>query len=135
MSVKDVFDNSQYRALTQQVLRSACETSHVNVASVEFARKGYRDGYSWLCFVVDPLSADLVAALTGSSAADHFALVDPNGFARNAGSRVNLTVFEIEISTEASMLIRNDEGTPTLYSPWHANLAVAKALFNVTPAN
>ena len=130
MAIRDVFNDSSYRNLADELLRTAADTAHVEVGSVRFAPEGYGDDYAWLCFVVDPRADDHVAPITGSSAADHFALIDPLHFSANAGTRIEATIFELEVADEAPILVRGEDGEPALYSPWLANLAVAKAVFN-----
>jgi hypothetical protein len=130
MSLNRVFDDGAYRALTEQVIHSAADEAHIDVTSIEFAQEDREQDHAWLCFIVDPSADDHVAGLTGSSAADHFALMDPNGFLRNAGSQIRVTVFDMEVSNEASIVIRDEHGEQTLFSPWIRNLAVAKAVFS-----
>lgn len=132
MSIQDVFHDDNYRTLAEDVLRRAANDAYVDIASVGFAKEGYRDNYSWLCFVVDPLSEDHIAPMTGSSAADHLALTNPQRFSENAGARLATTIFSLELAHEATISVRGQDALPTLFSPWVANLAVAKALFNYT---
>jgi hypothetical protein len=134
MPINSVFDDPLYRKLAEQVLRGACDSAQIEVAQVEFTQENRTEGHAWLCFVVDPRSEDRASRMTDSSASDHLALIDPNGFSRNAGSRVSLTVFELEEADEASVQLRDADGSTVLHSPWLENLAVLKALFNVATA-
>jgi hypothetical protein len=130
----NVFDDPAYRALTTSLLGTASDSFEIEVVDVRYERGGYSDSYSWLCFVVDPNADDRVASTSGSSAADHFAIINPNGFLKNVGSQLRLAVFELEVSYQAPIWVRGEDGSNTLTSPWVANLAVAKALFNYTVA-
>ncbi len=117
--ITDVTENTAYRDLAERVLRSACHAVSIDVASVRFGHVDDADR-SWLCFVVDPDSEDLVAAATASSAVDHFELENPNGILRAAGSKVNVTITNVGVSSEASLKVRGEGGEPRLISPWAA---------------
>jgi hypothetical protein len=120
--------DAAYRQLAEQVMRGACDAVDIELAGVEFSERS--DGpYSWLCFVVDPESDDRAARNTMSTAADHFALTDPNGILREAGSRLAVRVYKIELASEASLTVRGDDGGSRLISPWQENLAVARVGF------
>lgn len=130
MSLRDVTRDAAYQKITADLLRSACNAVEIDVSSVEFGDRDQEASYAWLCFLVDPASEDRGAMNSASSATDHFDLMDPNGFkTKNAGSQVAITVHAIEMSDEASITIRNDDGQPVLTSPWVSNLAVARAKF------
>jgi hypothetical protein len=123
-----------YRALAEQALRSACEAAHIELARVDFDERDPQAAYSWLCFVVDPNSDDHAARNTMSAASDHFALIDPNGILREAGSRLAVRIYKIDVADEASLTIRGDDGLPRLISPWQENLAVASVGFTYRQA-
>jgi hypothetical protein len=123
-----------YRELAEQALRGACDGVHIELASVEFGERHHDAAYSWLCFVVDPGSDDHAARNSMSTATDHFALIDPNGSLREAGSRLAPRVYKVEVAGEASLTVRGDDGLPRLISPWEGNLAVARVGFTYCPA-
>lgn len=128
MTLADVSGDLAYRALAEQVVRAACDANDIEVGEIEF---GAVDGdRSWLCFVVDPHADDRVVALTGSSAADHLALENPNGILLKAGSRIDVSVSAVELSDEASVEVRGDDGTRRLISPWQQDLAVVRVRFS-----
>lgn len=130
--VTAVTDDPTYRELAEQVLRGACDAVDIEMAGVEFGER--EEGqYSWLCFVVDPESDDHAARNTMSTASDHFALTDPNGILREAGSRLAVRVYKIELAPEASLTVRGDDGQSRLISPWQENLAVARVGFTYRP--
>lgn len=131
--VSTVTGDPVYRELAEQVLRGACDAVSIEVAGVEFGTQG-EGPYSWLCFVVDPESEDHAAHNTMSTASDHFALTDPNGILREAGSRLVARVYKIELAPEASLSVRGDDGGSRLISPWQENLAVARVGFTYGPA-
>jgi hypothetical protein len=131
MKLEDLTADTVYCTITEAMLRSACDAVDIEVASVDFGARDREANYSWICFLVDPASEDRGAAHSASSATDHLQLENPNGFTtRAAGDRLALTVYEIELSHEAPMTVRGDNGEPTLISPWTADLAVARAKFN-----
>jgi hypothetical protein len=129
-----VTDDPTYRELAEQALRSACDAVDIELAGVEFGERDRQAAYSWLCFVVDPESHDHAARNTMSTASDHFALIDPNGILREAGSRLVACVYKVEVAGEASLTVRGDDGLPRLISPWAENLAVARVGFTYRPA-
>jgi hypothetical protein len=133
MSLRDVFQDEKYRALAENVIRSACDEIEVEVAEVEFVQDTYRDDHSWLCCIVDPLSADHASDRTRSSAVDHFRLIDPHGFLKEAGRRITVRVFELEVAHEAPIAVMKGSES-VLFSPWMHNLAVLKATFNFATA-
>ena len=128
-----VTDDPAYRKLADQVLRSACDAAEIELASVEFGEQDRKAAYSWLCFVVDPECDDHAARNTMSTASDHFALIDPNGILREAGFRLAVRVYKVELAGEASLTVRGDDGLPRLISPWAENLAVARVGFTYRP--
>jgi hypothetical protein len=127
-----VADDPAYRELAEQVLSGACDAVHIELASVEFGERN-DSTYSWLCFVVDPDSDDHAARNTMSTASDHFALTDPNGILREAGSRLAVRICKIELAFEASLTVRCEDGQSRLISPWQENLAVARVGFTYRP--
>jgi hypothetical protein len=135
MSVIDVSADTVYRHLAEQVVRTSLDGAHIQVTGVAFGDRDPEALSAWLCFVVDPCADDHVAATTGSSAADHLGLIDPNGILREAESRIAITVFEVEVADEASLFVRGDGGSRVLISPWTENLAVATVTFNYWPAD
>jgi hypothetical protein len=129
-----VTEDVAYRQLAEQVLRGACEAADIELAGVEFGERDREASRSWLCFVVDPKSDDHAAANTMSTAADHFALIDPNGIQGEAGRRIAARVYEIELAPEASLQVRDGSGSTQLISPWQKDLAVARVSFTYSVA-
>jgi hypothetical protein len=131
MALTDVFHDTSYRTLTEDMLRASLGAAGVDVSSVRFADDTRRDHYSWLSFVIDPGPGDHVAPLTKKSAVDHIEMASPNGIlqAVKPASSLSITVFELEISDEAPINMRGDDGKPVLYNPLMAGLGVARAVF------
>jgi hypothetical protein len=127
--ILDMTADPAYRTLAEELLAAACEDAGIEVASVEFGERDRDAEHSWLCFVVDPSVENLRAEQTVGSALDHFALIDPGGILGKRGSRLVLTIYEIERSDEASISIR-EYGGSVLVSPWMRNQAVARVQFN-----
>jgi hypothetical protein len=134
MSITDVTQVQAYRDLAVQAVQMACDSAQIQVSTVKVGERSREAAYSWVCFIVDPNADDRVAPTTGSSAADHLALIDPNGILRETGSTITITIYEVEIADQASIQVKDADGNPTLTTPWLANLAVAKAMFNYWPS-
>jgi hypothetical protein len=131
--VISVVDDPAYGVLAEEVLRGACDAAEIDLVGVEFGAKDPEAPISWLCFVVDPEADDRVAVNTMSSAADHFALIDPNGILAQAGRRIAARIFEVALAPEASLRVRGSGGTE-LISPWQQDLAVARVKFTYRSA-
>lgn len=114
------------------MLQSASDAIGITVDRVDFGNRQPGTEEAWLCYIADPAVDNRVTALTATSAVDHFKRFDPNGFSRNAGSRIAVTVYEIETSSEASFVLIGDEGKDVLVSPWQRGLVVVRATFNYT---
>jgi hypothetical protein len=125
----DLFDDETHRELARSMLISSSKAFDIEVARVEFGPRSRELPYSWLCYLADPRSENLVAALTATSAVDHLKRFDPNGFLSATTKRIAAHVYALELSREASFILIGDEGEDVVISPWQQNLVVVRAKF------
>ncbi len=126
----DVINDQAHRDLAKEMLVSASRAHNVGVDSVDFGDRAPQLPYAWLCYLADPMSENRVAALTVTSAIDHFKRYDPNDFLGQAGAQVAATIYKLEVSSEAPFMLVGSEGEDLLISPWERYLVVVRASFN-----
>jgi hypothetical protein len=124
----NTFDDETHRTLVWAMLESACAASNISVAEVEFGPRR-DDAYSWLCYLADPDSDNLVGSLTVKSAADHFKRYDPNGILGNSGKRLVFNVHKLATSQQAPFILLGEDGQDVLISTWQQNLLFVRASF------
>lgn len=131
MKTVDLSEDAAHRELAEDVLRTTLDAYDIAVESIDYETEE-REGDSWLCYIVDPRSADRRAETTARSARDHVRHYDPNGLRRHRNAHLAVSIVELEIADEASMTLYNDDDQPVLVSPWMFNQAVARLSFRYT---